>query len=131
MYTNKKYTVILSASLEGASYSENLQNAGSLQKYLEYCLYLEIEQAVGHYRGTEELSFVIHTNQLHLVNHLCEYAIKYLKQECVLVSYNLNSIINLVYSEHSETIGARFVPNKGDGENYTRLQGGNNWSVAQ
>lgn len=133
MNTNKKYTVILSAWSADAANHINIINTDYLKKYLEYVLYLNIEEAKGCYKGGSEISFVIHTNQLHTVQHLVNYASAVFNQECVLVSNNAEANVSLHYqskfTHRVECIGALFVPNKGDGENYTLLNG-QAWSVA-
>lgn len=135
MKTNKRFTVILSAEQASETPTANLLASESLALYLKYILELnsddKAESAIGYYKGEQETSYVIHTNSLPTVEHLVFYAHKYLKQECALVSNNADADINLFFADNSPAfpLGRYFVPTKGDGENYTVLNG-QNWSVA-
>ena len=132
MNTNKKYTVILSAEVSTASADENLESSVNLELYLKHVLKLNYDVAIGHYQGSEETSFIIHTDSSSTAEHLISYATRYLNQECVLISYNAKAEVKLYFSDYWKaplTIGSHFVPNSGDGENYTRLNG-KAWSVA-
>lgn len=125
MQTTKKYTAIISAEKTTAGPTGNLLASENLSLYLKYVLKLDVIAAVGHYQGTEETSFIIHTDSLSTVQHLSGYATKYLDQECILVSFNRDNIIYLAYPDGTPParIGTRFRQGKGDGKNYTSVNG--------
>ena len=131
MKTIKKYTIILSAFQATDSYIKNLQATDTLQNYLENTLKLPVEGATGHYKGVEEISFIIHTDSARTVYRLKAHVCKEYNQECILVSSNKHALIELHDMYRPRRIGTHFVQGKGDGLNYTRITGsGKNWRVA-
>lgn len=132
MNTNKKYTVILSAEIASNSATDNLIATENLALYLRHVLKLKIDSAIGCYKGFQETSFVIHTNRVEVAQGLIHYGLKYLGQECILVSRNADADIKLFFADTwkaPQSIGRYFVPNKDASENYTILKG-TKWSVA-
>lgn len=131
MLTHKRYTIILSAWQAAAPLSVNLENTDNFKRYVKYVLELDALEAVGHYKGGCEISFVIHSDDdadiEHLKNHVCNGY----RQECVLIRNNLDKEVNLFFADDSPAlpIGTHFTPGKGDGANYTRLSHGDYWSV--
>lgn len=131
MLTNKRYTIILSAEHASNSAAANAANTESLKRYIEVALKEVVYTAIGHYKGERENSLIIHTDSYPLIRHMAMHVFNFYAQEAVLISSNSDADINLKFADNSPAfpLGSHFATGKGDGENYTTLNG-IDWSVS-
>lgn len=132
MLTNKRYTIILSAFRDSAPLPHNMNNSIALARYLEDILRVEHHIADGHYHGSEEVSFVVHTNSSRIISIIKAYAFEAHHQDAVVISYNDRAKIDLVFADDSVPLplGTKFAKGRGDGLSYTTIDGVD-WSVSQ
>ena len=134
LHTDKKYTVILSASHCTNEPLTNLLFTERMKDRLLHEYHVNPIRAVGVYEGGAEQSFVIHTNSSHVVGDIKRLALECYKQDCVLVSNNRKHDIQLHWANATTShIGHSFrcytgVP-KGC-TNYTVLKGCDYWTVS-
>lgn len=134
MITNKKYTVIVSAWQTSETLENNLIASDELKCYLQHVLKLEPLQAIGFYEKKSEVSFVVHTNQIHTVQHIGGHIYQHYSQICMLVNFNALAAVELHYlsattlrveriGTHFETFGGTHQNHVEKPDNYTILNG--------
>jgi hypothetical protein len=98
--------VILSAELESATFSGNRQRTENLRSCLED-LNLEFAEAVGHYKGKEEVSFVVAINNNAEFEAVADFAFISFHQESILSQENgvAYLISQGLYTRSTQNIG--------------------------
>jgi len=111
MITTKKYTVIVSAWQTSETLENNLIASDEIQCYLKNIIKVGPAQAIGFYDGISELSFIVHTDHLHIVQAIAHHASRIYNQKCILVRHGPHNTIALWYLGARikvEIIGNRF-----------------------
>ena len=98
--------VILSAELESATFSGNRQRTENLRSCLED-LNLEFAEAVGHYKGKEEVSFVVSINNNAEFEAVTDFALTSFHQESILSQENGQAFLieQGLYTRSTQNIG--------------------------
>ena len=101
-----KNLIILSAELESATFSGNRQRTENLRLCLEE-LNLDVTEAVGYYKGKEEVSFVVAISNNTEREAVAEFAFTSFHQDAILSQENGQTFLieQGLYTRSTQNIG--------------------------